>query len=165
MTMSPSSRFAFWLLERLGPQRESVAGDIAERFDARRHSSTWLWRQVLATIRVAALRDIREHKLLTVAAMIVGFSLIQSFAVFIGGPIVGRMLRRTPMDDALLVWPVWSIGFVAIGAVISRICRPAVLLFACVVLLAGVSDQYGLFRDALERTEFWSRLLLFIARE
>jgi hypothetical protein len=161
---------AMWLLEQFGPQRESVIGDIAERFETRGHSSAWLWRQVLATIVLGANRNIREHKLLMLATVAVGLGLIQSFAVFIGGPLVNLVLRHSgPMDGALVVWPVWSIGFVATGAVISRMSRPAhatmVLLFAFVVLVAGVPDQYGLLRDALERSAFWTRLLLFVARD
>jgi len=125
MITTRSARIAFWLLERLGPQRDFVFGDIAERFEARGQSSAWLWRQVLATITIGAFRDIRKHPLLALATVAVGFALIQSYAVFIGAPILDRVLRRTgAMDVATQVWPVWSVGFVAVGAIIARMSRP-----------------------------------------
>src|SRR3954462_2237464 len=89
---------ALWLLERLGPHNESVAGDIAERFAAHQHSRPWVWRQVLATIVVAAVRDIRQHKLLAIASVGVGFLLMQSFALVFGGPIVTAIRLRSGVD-------------------------------------------------------------------
>ena len=161
---------ALWLLERLGPHDESVAGDIAERFAAHQHSAAWAWRQVLAAIVVAAVRDIRQHKLLAMTSVIVGFGLIQSFVVFFGAPIVNRVSRLgSDVDAALVVWPVWSAGFAAIGIVIARMSRPVhgamVLLFAAVVMLVSVSDNHSLLSDALERPVFWSRLLLLVSRD
>ena len=161
---------ALWLLERLGPRNESVAGDIAERFAAHSHSAAWAWRQVLATIVVAAVRDIRGHKLLAMTSVVVGFSLIQSFAVFFGGLVVNRVSGHGgDIDAALVMWPIWSAGFVAIGVVIARMSRPVhaamVLLFASVVMLVSMFDNYGLLKDALERPVFWSRLLLFVSRD
>src|SRR4051812_28542348 len=161
---------ALWLLERLGPHNESVAGDIAERFAAHEHSAAWAWRQVLATVLVAAVRDIRQHKLLAMTSVVVGFGLVQSFAVFFGGPIVnGVSGHGRDVDTALVMWPVWSAGFAVIGGVVARMTRPMhgamVLLFASVVMLAGMSDNYGLLMDALERSVSWPRLLLFVSRD
>jgi hypothetical protein len=160
---------ALWLLERLGPRNESVAGDIAERFAAHSRSAAWVWRQVLAAIAVATVHDIRQHTLLAVASVAVGFLLMQSFAVVLGGPIVTVMRLRSGVDAALLTWPVWSVGLTATGAVIARMSRPAhramVLLFASVVMLASMSDNYGLLKDALERPVFWFRLLMLVSRD
>ena len=85
MTRPTDPRLALWLLERLGPHHESVAGDIAER---------WA---------------------------------------------VARMSRPVP------------------GGM--------VLLFASVVMLAGMPGNYGLLQDALERSELWPRLMLFVSRD
>src|SRR4051812_24500045 len=161
---------ALWLLERLGPHNESVAGDIAERFAAHEHSRAWVWRQVLAAIVVAAVRDISQHKLLAMTSVVVGFGLIHSFAVFFGGPIVnGVSGHGSNVDTALVTWPVWSAGFAAIGVVIARMTRPVhgamVLLFASVVMLAGMSGNYGVLKDALERPVFWSRFWLLVSRD
>jgi hypothetical protein len=161
---------ALWLLERLGPHDESVAGDIAERFAAHGHSAAWAWRQVLVTIVVAAFRDIREHKLLAITSLVVGFALVQAFAAFLGGPVVNGVSRQGGyVDAALLMWLLWSAGFAATGAVVARMSRPVpgamVLLFASVVMLASVPGHYGLLQDALERPVFWSRLLLLISRD
>jgi hypothetical protein len=160
---------ALWQLERLGPRHESVAGDIAERFAANSRSVAWVWRQVLATIVVAAFRDIRQHKLLAIASVAVGFLLMQSFSVVIGRPIVAMMVTGSGVDAALITWPVWSVGFLASGAVIARMTRPAhpamMLLFASVMTLVSTYDVYGLLNDVLERPMMWPRYLLFILRD
>jgi hypothetical protein len=115
-------------------------------------------------------RDIRQHKLLASASIAVGLGLIQSFAAFFGGPVVDRVIRDgNEGAAALVIWPVWSAAFVAVGVVIARMSRPVpgamVLLFAAVVMCTGMSGQYGLLGDALERPVFWSRLLLFVSRD
>jgi hypothetical protein len=161
---------ALWLLARLGPDNESIAGDIAERFSAHEHSAVWAWRQVLVTIVVAAVYDIRQHKLLAITSVVVGFALIQAFAVFFGAAVVDRVSGHgSDVDAALVSWSLWGVGFAAIGAVIARMSRPAhgamVLLFASVVMLAGVSDNYGLLKDGLERPVYWSRLVLLVSRD
>src|SRR4051812_18652914 len=94
---------ALWLLECLGPHNESVAGDIAERFAAHEHSRAWVWRQVLATIVAAAVRDVGQHKLLAITSVAVGFLLVQSFAVLFGGPIVTVIQLRSSADAALII--------------------------------------------------------------
>jgi hypothetical protein len=160
---------ALWLSERLGPHNESVADDIAERFAAHEHSRAWVWRQVLAAITVAAARDVWQHKLLAIMSVAVGFLLVQSFAVLFGGPLVTAIQLRSGVDAALIISPVWSIGLMATGAVVARMSQPAhralVLLFASVVMVVSMSDIYGLLRDAVERSAFWSRLLLFVSRD
>jgi hypothetical protein len=124
---------------------------------------------VLAAIVVAAVRDVRQHKLLAITSVAVGFLLVQSFAVLFGGPIVTAIQLRSGVDAALIIWPVWSIGLMATGAVVARMSRPAhramVLLFASVVMVVSMSDNYGLLKDALERSVFWLRLLLFVSRD
>lgn len=69
---------ALWLLERRGPHSEAAAGGIAERFAADSRSVAWPWRQVLVAIAVAAVHDIRRHKLLAVASVAAGFLIMQS---------------------------------------------------------------------------------------
>jgi hypothetical protein len=128
MSASQPPRFATWLLERFGVQ-ESIAGDLVERYPAKR-SSAWFWRQVLATIGAGAARDIRGHKLLAVRAVVAGFALLSVFgswtrillnnahgALWINGHWVqpGRWLR---LVSVLYIWVAlagalsgWSVAY------------------------------------------------------
>ena len=69
-----SVRLATWLLQRWGsgPQRESLVGDLIERYQQGR-SPVWYWRQVLRAIIVGMLYEMGEHKLLAVRALVVGW--------------------------------------------------------------------------------------------
>src|SRR5436309_1129016 len=78
MSTSNPPRFATWLLRRFvpGQQWESLIGDLMEQH-RRKRSGAWYWRQVLAAILVGAVRDIREHKLLTMRAVTVCYCLMR----------------------------------------------------------------------------------------
>src|SRR5216684_4519442 len=71
MQVTQPPRLATWLLERLasGEKRESVIGDLAEQYQHGR-SLTWYWRQVLSTILVGVMKDLREHRLLAIRSVI-----------------------------------------------------------------------------------------------
>ena len=55
-------RLASVLLHRLasGPKRESLIGDLAERWQ-HGHSATWSWRQVVSAIAAGAVHDVGSH--------------------------------------------------------------------------------------------------------
>ena len=74
MTSRKPPAVATWLLQR-STVHESVVGDLFERYQ-KRQSSAWYWRQVLLTILVNAARDVREHKLLAVRAVVTGFAVL-----------------------------------------------------------------------------------------
>jgi hypothetical protein len=68
-------RFATWLLERLAlnEKRESLIGDLLEQYLNGR-SASWYWRQALYSILVGAKAGIRNHKVLAVRAVLIGFA-------------------------------------------------------------------------------------------
>src|SRR5215472_4537695 len=65
---------AKWLLRHLATSRniEAISGDLDERYGHGR-SRVWYWRQVAVAIVVSTFKDIRNHKLLTLRALVVGW--------------------------------------------------------------------------------------------
>src|SRR5262245_61733697 len=110
MTQRPP-RLAVWLLRRFIPETvcESLIGDLVEQHE-RRRSMLWFWRQVISTIVVQIVSDVRARKLAAVGVVAAGFA-------------VWMMLER-------LVWPlfitpmgvVWIFGrWVSVGPIIQWI--------------------------------------------
>ena len=55
-----------------GPDNAALLGDLAEQY-AEKNSAWWYWRQTLGGIVVTTFKDIRNHKLLTLRALTVGW--------------------------------------------------------------------------------------------
>jgi hypothetical protein len=74
MNRNQPPTIAKWLLLHLATSRniEAISGDLDERY-GHGHSRVWYWRQVAVAIVVSTFRDIRDHKLLTLRALIVGW--------------------------------------------------------------------------------------------
>jgi hypothetical protein len=66
---------ATWLLEYVGSNqtREALAGDLVEQYGHGR-SVGWYWRQVIAAIIVGNSKDIWEHKVLALRAILLGWA-------------------------------------------------------------------------------------------
>lgn len=134
MTARRAPRVALFLLARLGPANEPLAGDLLEVFEAT-GSRWWLWRQVIAAIATECLQPEREIRPL-------------------------RLVDRDPLDDVphasverreinLTASPVHGVGglglvmlAVAVGAVDTRVWSIALtagLIVALHGLLLGVA--------------------------
>ena len=74
MTQRQPPRLAVWMLKHFGsgPDNDALLGDLAEQY-AEKNSAWWYWRQTLGGIVVTTFKDIRNHKLLTLRALIVGW--------------------------------------------------------------------------------------------
>ena len=74
MTQRQPPRLAVWMLKHFGsgPDNDALLGDLAEQY-AEKNSAWWYWRQTLGGIVVSTFKDIRNHKLLTLRALIVGW--------------------------------------------------------------------------------------------
>jgi len=69
-------KLATVLLRRLVPGNTALAGDLAEEF-RRRRSRPWYWRQVIGAIVFDAFREIRDHKLVAIRAIALGFICVE----------------------------------------------------------------------------------------
>ncbi len=88
MSARQPPRFATWLALHLlsGRRRDSLVGDLLERY-GERPSNGWYWRQVLLAIVASATRDVAEHKVLALRALLVGWTLY-----YVSAEIVIRVL-------------------------------------------------------------------------
>ena len=116
MRQPPS--LATWMLSRLvsGNNRETLIGDLVERYQ-RGRSSAWYWRQVLMAVLLSAYHDIRSHKLLALRAIVVGYVVSEAF-MYSTGALVSRFVAG---DKALLILlPLCGGCSAAGGWVVSR---------------------------------------------
>src|SRR5581483_11656066 len=76
-------RIATWLLHTFaaGGTQESIAGDITERY-MRGRSRLWYWRQVLAAVVMATVREVRTHTFRSIRAVAIGWGLVYGMAWF-----------------------------------------------------------------------------------
>ena len=152
MSASQPPRLASWLLHHLAssPQRESLAGDLIERYHQGR-SATWYWRQVLAAILAGAIRDIRDMDLHIKRVWLPGAA---SYLLFFGFYWILILLPFDKNRFQLISLPYLVLPLVgALGAYLSRRMKGSVLerivsalfpVFAFVALFA-VGIVYGLF--------------------
>ena len=72
MSAAVPPKSATWLLRNLGsgPHLDAIVGDLRELFQTH-PSRSWFWRQVLLTIILSALEEIRAHKILALRALLV----------------------------------------------------------------------------------------------
>jgi hypothetical protein len=140
------------LLKRLtsGPRRESLIGDLVEQYQ-HRCSVTWYWRQVLIAILAGAAHDIRDHKLLTIPGVVIGWVFQWLFLRFILFQVshLDDWLFETGFADVRSWWPDHRLlmsTFVCVGGLwtgwmVVRWCRASTaLLFA-----ASVSIFYSVW--------------------
>jgi hypothetical protein len=154
--MKQPPKVATHLLMCLGPEDESLTGDLFEEYGAGR-SRLWYWRQVLSAILVGAAGDLRNHRRLAVRAVLLGWVVLIPWFYF-----TIAVYRKVPSwvgfdtwasgawfnaDSVLLrmAWWAWWIyevplliawcgGSLIIGRMIARLHREhrAAALFACV---------------------------------
>jgi hypothetical protein len=155
MSASQPPRLASWLLHHLAssPQRESLAGDLIERYH-QGQSATWYWRQVLAAILTGVIRDIREGTPMDLHIKKVWLPGAASCLVFFGFYWVLIWLPFEKTRFQFLALPYLVLPFVGAlaaygcrrmkGSALERIVSALFPVFAFVALFA-VGMVYGLF--------------------
>jgi hypothetical protein len=154
--MRTPPRMAFWLLDRLGPQTESLSGDLLEEFHSGR-SGLWFWRQTVVAVALETRRTLSHHPVLILRGVLVGWLSVQVFYL-----VAGRLLTRTlgdwlldrfifmfgsaefpvmfPMLWAVNLrrWPAMWLGNLIAGWMVVRLHREHAgpILISCVLALA-----------------------------
>ena len=148
-------KFAMWLLQRFGvPERnESLIGDLIEERAAGR-STLWLWGQSIAAIADTVTRGLRDHWVLALRAIGIGWAatfligflwdkaITQGFAwswklesIRPWGHALALLLGPINMIVILVIWPV------ALGWIVAQTQRARkasmVLAFAASVALCA----------------------------
>jgi hypothetical protein len=140
----------------LGPDHESVVGDILEQYRAGR-SRNWYWKQVLAALFTVSLRVIGAHRWHALRAVIVGWGAL--LAVFAYGDRVAGGMARLLWDwDRHAAWTtgVWGpfhvaatlvsySGFALSAWVVARLHRQHMLpmLFAYITSMLTVLASFA----------------------
>ena len=162
MSASQPPRLASWLLHHLAssPQRESLAGDLIERYH-QGQSATWYWRQVLAAILAGVIRDIREGTPMDFHIKKVWLPGAASCVVFFGFYWVLIWLPFDKTRFQFMALPYLVLPFVGAlaaygsrrvkGSVLERIESALFPVFAFVALFA-VRIVYGLFFEGVPYT-------------
>ena len=159
MSASQPPRLASWLLHHLAssPQRESLAGDLIERYHEGQ-SATWYWRQVLAAILAGVIRDIRDMDLHIKKVWLPGAA---SCLLFFGFYWILILLPFDKNRFQFISIPYLVLPFVGAlgaylsrrmkGSVVERILAALFLVFTFVALFA-VRIVYGLFFEGVPYT-------------
>ncbi|HEX7086530.1 MAG TPA: hypothetical protein VF198_09220 [Vicinamibacterales bacterium] len=150
MTAPRLPHLAIALLERFGPDREALVGDLIEEFE-RRQSLAWLWWQVLAAIAAASLEpavEIRPLRLVDLQP--------------VDAAERARRLLLRPRNINLTGTPVSGVGGITllVLCMLVTIVAPGIWLGVLASILAGVVFGLALIRrhDGVQvgSTPIWS---------
>jgi len=178
MKARPLLSASVWLLEAFNVDENSpfLAGDLAEDFSGGR-SRVWLWRQVLAAIAFAIAKEISDHKLSTLRAVIAGEAAIWFSSIALGKALYSPMFKLLtgvspgPPFYGFFFLPLSITVFILGGWIAARFHRghrtALVLLFAALqfTLMAAqmVPDLPRLLVDSIDQPRFRAYLTADIA--
>ena len=108
---------AAFLLDRLGPRDQSLAGDLHEEYAAGR-SNLWFWRQTMAVIACGAIAETRRTPRRSAGAIATGWAVVATVFLLgdriadgIAGSVWGWSRQTAYVDD---VWWPFYIGALAV---------------------------------------------------
>jgi hypothetical protein len=166
---------ATWLLHWLysGPNAEAVIGDLLERYQTT-PSSMFYWRQVLTTIIVSVLWEIRAHKVLAIRAVLTGCAsawLLGFVLLFVATGPVGTAVETLFGESRHVFFGTWGPFMTLAGAgwIVGRLHRQSrgamVLLFATFILLLGIPELHRGVTNALADERYIPALRHFLSAE
>jgi hypothetical protein len=178
MTRPQPPSFASFLLARLGPQNEALAGDLAEEYRAGR-SRFWYFRQVAVAIVLHVVADIRGHWPIVLRGVVTGLVLLRVLGWVVAW-IEGAYLNPWLLHNALgFFWmqhnvyfythmALWFPASVVVGWVVARLhARQRASAVLCLVLaIAGfaIANErlFFLIRNSLTHERFVPYLVLYL---
>lgn len=131
MTASNPPRLATALLSWMGPRDEALIGDLLETYRAGR-SDWWYWRQVLSAVVIGVVVAVREHKLLPIRAIVIGWLAVWLYGNYVGDSVLflaravvnfGEFLFVTGLTD----W--FYVHDIDLPAIVVRATPPIVTTF------------------------------------
>jgi len=147
--MRSSHAIAIWLFERLDLDA-ALTGDLLEERDLGR-SAIWYWRQVLVAVWIGIWRAVRQHKLLTLRAVLTGFA-IESTIISLWSQ-WGPDLSIYSLLNWVFQFSAAVVTQVATGWVVGRTHRahpiPMVFVFLISFLLWDVASNFSWIRMAV----------------
>src|SRR5262245_10100988 len=159
---------AAWLLDRFGadPQLDAIAGDLLEQYRLGR-SRFWYWREVITAIIVGTWAQFREHPLMVLRAVAMGwlFAFLLSKTVWpYWTPLVVRYVIHAPLawQYSLLELLIDGPALVAVGWIVARFGRRC-RLAAVVAYVASVMafTPVNIWRNPQMYDDFeWGTFLL-----
>lgn len=168
-------RPAVWLLEAFNVTENNPAliGDLTEECSCGR-SSVWLWKQVVAAIAFTIGKEIYNHKLLTIRAVVVGDAAgrLSSWALIkvvssLWFRLLSHWLPFNPFGWILFPVPLGSIGasmgaMMFAGWIVGRLHREhrttLVLLFATLQFFLMTPEVSRLLANSIQQPRFRSYL-------
>ena len=144
---------AMWFLKRLGLD-EAILGDLLEGYQSGRSARWFLWQ----TLRAATFAALRQHAVLTIVAVVLGWLVLALFFKVAGVPArLDTYLNASGLVDrysaawwlrSVLMWVVVGVPFLASGWIVAKVASrcPLLPVFAfalsvsMVVLLALILD-------------------------
>jgi peptidoglycan/LPS O-acetylase OafA/YrhL len=157
---------ATWLLDRFGasPQIETIAGDLLEQYQQGR-SRLWYWREVITAILMGAWSEFRQHSLLMLRAVAMGWLLIFLWGRAVAPIEISFLVQYFsdaplgPLQLSLLTLLIEGPLAVAAGWIVARFSRPSripsVIAFWVSALLFGAVNVW---RN--HEMYFWSQVWL-----
>jgi len=134
MRSTPPPRLPTLLLRRLAPGDEALAGDLQEEFRSGR-SQGWYWWQVGVAIACEAWRDLRQHTLGAVGAIIVALSVYLALAI--SGATIANDINRV-LTPRL---PTWTLDH-GVYQTVAGISRALVVSWAAGVLVMALTGSH-----------------------
>lgn len=168
---SLATRLLHWLYS--GPNSEAVIGDLLERYQTS-PSSVWYWRQVLTTIVVSLVWEIRAHKMLAIRAVLSGCAaawLLGFLLLHVARGPVGTAVETLSGESRHIFFGTWGpfITLVGAGWLVGRLHRhnrrAMVLVFAAFVFLIDIPELHRRIVNAVADEHYVSALYGFISAE
>jgi hypothetical protein len=151
---------AKWLLKHFGcsPNNDAVIGDLSERY-RNGHSRGWYWREVAIAIEAGFFKEVRDHKLWVITALLTGW-----FAIFLSYLLlrpVSPYIDQLWPDSSLMHYVFTRILPESWAAYYKTFCHPALDLVLRLFLISLAGEISGRIVSHIARGHRKSMVLTY----